>query len=201
MMRVAVLASGRGTNFARLLEAEGTGELGEAQIVLLGTDRACPAADLALTRGVPVYIADAKSDGMSEWERGFLAAAAEHRVDALVLAGFMRILSASFVERYAGRILNVHPSLLPAFPGRDAIGQALRHGVRVTGVTVHLVDETLDGGPIVLQEAVEVWHGEDPEQLAQRIHAVEHRLLPLAVRMLAEGQLSIHGRQVSILEG
>jgi phosphoribosylglycinamide formyltransferase-1 len=200
-MRIAVLASGQGTNFARLIEAEASGDLGEVQIVLLGTDRACPAADFAKMRGVPVYTADVKSLGMPAWERGFLAAAAEQGVVALVLAGFMRILSSSFVERYAGHILNVHPSLLPAFPGRDAIGQALRHGVRVTGVTVHLVDETLDGGPIVLQEALEVSPGEGPDELAQRVHAVEHRLLPQAVRMLAEGRLQLHGREVSILEG
>ena len=200
-MRFAALASGRGSNVARLLAAQADGEIGPAEIVLLAVDRACPAADLARGAGLPLYDAAARETGMAEWERGLLARAAELGVEGWVLAGFMRVLSPAVVAASRGRMLNVHPSLLPAFPGRDAIGQALRHGVRVTGVTVHLVDETLDGGPIVLQEAVGILPGEDEAALAERIHAVEHRLLPQAVRLLAQGRLSVSARTVTIMEG
>ncbi|MDA8344152.1 MAG: phosphoribosylglycinamide formyltransferase [Thermaerobacter sp.] len=200
-MRIAVLASGRGSNFARLLEEQAAGGGVPYQIVLLGVDRNCPAAETARTAGLALYSAAARLIGMAEWERGFLAQASALGVEGIVLAGFMRILSPQFIASYRGRILNIHPSLLPAFPGRDAIGQALRHGVRQTGVTVHFVDETLDGGPIVLQEAVPVLAGDDEASLAQRIHVVEHRLLPQAVRLLAQHELQVTGRTVTILEG
>ena len=200
-MRIAVLASGQGTNFARLLRAAKSGEIGPGEIALLAVDRPCPALDIARKEGLAEYSAVAREVGLAEWERGLLARARECRVDALVLAGFMRILSPAVVSCFPQRILNVHPSLLPAFAGRDAIGQALRYGVRVTGVTVHLVDETLDGGPIVLQEALTVEPGGPEEELAQRIHALEHRLLPQAVRLMAEGRLTVEDRQVKIMEG
>ncbi len=200
-MRIAVLASGQGTNFARLLGAAKSGEIGPAEIALLAVDRPCPALEIAREEGLAEYSAVAREVGFAEWERGLLARAQECGVDALVLAGFMRILSPAIVGCFPQRILNVHPSLLPAFAGRDAIGQALRYGVRVTGVTVHLVDETLDGGPIVLQEALTVDLGAPEEDLARRIHALEHRLLPQAVRLMAEGRLIVEDRQVKIMEG
>ncbi len=200
-MRVAVLASGRGSNFARLLEAQGDRSARSYEIVLLGVDRSCPAEDIARRGGVEVYTAAARETGMEGWERGLLARSGELGVQGVVLAGFMRILSPQFVSRFPARILNVHPSLLPAFPGRDAIGQALRYGVRETGVTVHLVDETLDGGPIVLQEALRVSPQDDEATLSARIHALEHRLLPQAVELMARGRLAIDGRKVTILEG
>ncbi len=200
-MRVAVLASGRGSNFARLLEAQGDRSARSYEIVLLGVDRPCPAEDIALRGGVEVYTAAARETGMEGWERGLLARSGELGVQGVVLGGFMRILSPQFVSRFPARILNVHPSLLPAFPGRDAIGQALRYGVRETGVTVHLVDETLDGGPIVLQEALRVSQQDDEATLSARIHALEHRLLPQAVELMARGRLAIDGRKVTILEG
>jgi phosphoribosylglycinamide formyltransferase-1 len=122
-------------------------------------------------------------------------------VDAVVMAGYMRVLGASFFEAFPDRVLNVHPALLPAFPGAHAVADALAWGVKVTGVTVHLVDEEVDHGPIVLQEAVEVRDDDTPESLAPRAHAVEHRLLPAAVRALLEGRMLVEGRTVRIIEG
>jgi len=198
-MRVAVLVSGRGTNLMALSAAIESGAV-PATIALVAADRPAPAAAWARGRGLDVFERPARAAGMADWEAAFLAEAQHRDVEALVLAGFLRILSPQVVARYRERILNVHPSLLPAFPGLDAIGQALEHGVRVTGVTVHLVDEGLDAGPIVLQEAVAVAPGEERASLEPRIHDVEHRLLPAALRLMCEGRLRVLGRRVTILD-
>jgi phosphoribosylglycinamide formyltransferase 1 len=115
----------------------------------------------------------------------------EREVDLIVLAGYMELLSTSFVERFRNRIINVHPALLPSFPGLDAVGQALAHGVKVTGVSVHFVDEGVDSGPIILQRAVEVPDSRDRDELEERIHAVEHELLPEAIRLIAAGRVRL----------
>jgi phosphoribosylglycinamide formyltransferase 1 len=115
----------------------------------------------------------------------------EREVDLIVLAGYMELLSANFVERFRNRIINVHPALLPSFPGLDAVGQALAHGVKVTGVSVHFVDEGVDSGPIILQRAVEVPDSRDRDELEERIHAVEHELLPEAIRLIAAGRVRL----------
>ena len=199
-MRLAVLASGRGTNLMALFAAIESGEL-PAAIALVAADREAPALGWAREQGLATFFAPARELGMAEWERRLLAAMAEAGVEALVLAGFLRVLSADFVERFPQRIINIHPSLLPAFPGLDAIGQALRHGVRVTGVTVHFVDQGLDAGPIILQEALPVRPGETREELEPRVHAIEHRLLPEAARLVCLGRLRVQDRSVDIVEG
>jgi phosphoribosylglycinamide formyltransferase-1 len=121
---------------------------------------------------------------------------AEHAVEAIVLAGFMRVLTDAFIDAFPRRIINTHPSLLPAFPGKDAVVQALAHGVKVTGVTIHFVDATLDGGPIIAQEPVPLLEGDDAAAVQQRIQRIEHRMLPEVVRRLAAGELSCQGRIV-----
>lgn len=199
MKRVGVLVSGRGSNLRRLIEAARAGEIAQAEIALVAADRQCPALEIAEEAGIAVFSDSAKSIGMEVWQERCLAALDDARVDCLVLAGFMRILDRTFIERFDGRILNVHPSLLPAFPGRDAIGQTLSYGVRVSGVTVHLVDETLDGGPIVLQEAVPVLPDDDAGRLAARLHDVEHRLLPEALGLLCADRIRVEGRRTSII--
>jgi phosphoribosylglycinamide formyltransferase-1 len=199
-MRLAVLASGRGTNLVALAQAIEAGKV-PATLALVAADRACPALHWAADRAYETFLRPAREIGMPAWETELLAALQSQRVDALVLAGFMRVLSGGFVARYPERILNVHPSLLPAFPGLDAIGQAVRHGVRVTGVTVHLVDQGLDEGPIVLQEALPILQDETQAALEARVHEVEHRLLPEAVRLLCLDRLAVHGRIVHITEG
>ncbi len=199
-MRLAVLVSGHGTNLRAIHRAIEAGSL-PATLALVTADRAAPALDWAKGQGLATFFADARRVGMPRWERDVLAELDRQRVDAVALAGFLRILSPAFVDRFPGRVVNVHPSLLPAFPGLDAIGQAMRYGVRVTGVTVHLVDHGLDAGPIVLQEAVGIGPGESLEELETRVHAVEHRLLPEALRLLALGRLDVQGRIVHIAEG
>jgi phosphoribosylaminoimidazolecarboxamide formyltransferase/IMP cyclohydrolase len=191
--RIVVGVSGAGSNLRALHAAAARGELG-GEIVLVFTDRACPALDWAAEQGIDtVLVADGDDAALAE----ALAAA---RPDVVVLAGYMRLVGPAVLGAYGGRILNTHPSLLPAFPGAHAVRDALAHGVAVTGVTVHVVDATLDGGPIVAQEAVPVLQGDDAETLHARIRAVEHRLLPRAVALSLADALAVadDGRHVTI---
>ncbi len=198
---IAVCVSGRGTNLFALLRSERRGLLGGA-IRLVLADRPCPAVEFAAAQGIATSVVQpsAYSD-RDAWDGAVAAEFERSAVDLIVLAGFMRVLGPATVAAFRGRILNVHPSLLPAFPGRDAISDALVAGVRVTGVTIHLVDETLDGGPIVAQEVVEVVPGDAFDSLAARIHAVEHRLLPRCVALALAGAVSVEGREVRIDTG
>ena len=190
-LRVAVLASGAGTNLQAILDTV-HGRDG-VEVVAVGSDK--PGA-MALGRGERAGAATrafpgdgfptrAERDGaIGDWLE-------QHDVGLVVLAGYMQLLTDGFVARFEGRIVNVHPALLPAFPGLDAIGQALDHGVRVTGVTVHFVDEGVDTGPIILQRAVPVPPDRDRARLEEAIHATEHEILPEAIRLIAAGRVSI----------
>src|SRR6266511_537081 len=195
--RIAVLASGTGTNLQALLDDPFAGR----RIALVVSDRAgAVALERARSRGVPaVFLDPASFPGRDAYGTALLALLREHAIGLVVMAGFMRILSAPVVREFEGRMLNVHPSLLPAFPGAHAVAEALAWGARVTGVTVHLVDEEVDHGPIVFQEAVEILPGDDWDALEARVHEVEHRLLPRAVRALAEGRIRVEGRRVEVL--
>ena len=182
---IGVLVSGEGTNLQALLE-EGL------PVVAVGSNNTkAKALDRAVRAGIEagafptVEFAsrERRDEELAEW-------LAERGVELVVLAGYMQLLTTPFLERFPGRILNVHPSLLPAFPGVHAVEDALAHGVKVTGATVHFVDEGIDTGPIVLQEAVEVREGDTAETLHTRIQEVEHRLLPKAVRLFLDGKLS-----------
>jgi phosphoribosylglycinamide formyltransferase-1 len=183
---VAVFASGRGSNFAALLRAQAHGSLGGGRIVLLCSDKPdCNAVAIAHAAEVAVIARTfAGCGGRENWEMLVRSELQRHGVRLIVLAGYMRLLGAELVRAYAGRIVNVHPSLLPRFPGLDAIGQALRAGVMETGVTVHYVDEGLDTGPVIWQERVPVAPGDTEASLAERIHETEHRLLPQVVAQL-----------------
>jgi phosphoribosylaminoimidazolecarboxamide formyltransferase/IMP cyclohydrolase len=189
--RIAVGVSGAGSNLRALHAAAGRGELG-GDIVLVFADRTCPAVDWASEHGIATALVPAGDD------EALVVALAGAGPDVVVLAGYMRVVGPRVRDAFRGRILNTHPSLLPAFPGAHAIRDALAHEVRVTGVTVHLVDETLDGGPIVAQEAVPVLGGDDAERLRTRIQAVEHRLLPGAVALVLAGAVAADGRRVTI---
>jgi phosphoribosylglycinamide formyltransferase 1 len=197
-MRIAVLVSGQGSNLQALLEAERRGELAPADIAVVVSNRpGVRALERAAEFSKPALTIDHKSfAGRSEFETALLAALAAHRVDAVVLAGFMRILTEQFIARFPHRIINTHPSLLPAFPGAHAPADAIAHGVKVSGVTVHFVDATLDGGPIIAQHVVEVEDGDDATSLHRRIQHVEHKLLPAVVSQLARGQFLCEGRVV-----
>lgn len=197
-MRFAVLVSGSGSNLLALLEAERAGALAPGEIAVVVSNR--PGA-LALERAAafakPAHVVDHRAFAdRPAFERALLDVLDAHRVDAVVLAGFMRVLTATFTERFPARIVNTHPSLLPAFPGAHAPADALAYGVKVSGVTVHFVDATLDGGPIIAQRVVPVEDGDDATSLHRRIQSVEHRLLPEVVAQLARGQLLCEGRVV-----
>jgi phosphoribosylglycinamide formyltransferase-1 len=189
-MRVVILGSGRGSNAEAILEAQQAGRLGRAQVVAIFSDRT-DAGILALGPrfGVPASFVDPapfKTKLEEEGERRYVAAVGAQQPDLVVLAGFMRVLKPGFLGAFAGKIINLHPSLLPQFPGLDGIGQALRSGVKVTGCTVHGVTLEVDGGPILAQEKVRVEPGDTLETLAARIHAAEHRLLPAVIARLSQ---------------
>lgn len=196
-MKFGVLVSGNGTNLQALLDAQARGELAPAEIaVVISNVPDVPALGRAAAAGVPAEVVAHKGLARGEFEAELHRALARHGVEAVVLAGFMRVLTAGFVAHYPLRIVNTHPSLLPAFPGLDAAAQAIAHGVKLSGVTIHFVDASLDGGPIIAQAAVPVLDGDDARTLHARIQREEHRLLPIAVRCLAAGQLSCQGRLV-----
>jgi phosphoribosylglycinamide formyltransferase-1 len=188
--RIAVLASGAGTNLQAILD-QVHGREGVA-IVAVGSDRpGAPALERAAAAAIET--AEFPVERFADRGRRDLAVAdwlIEREVDLIVLAGYMQLLSPGFVSRFANRVVNVHPALLPSFPGLDAIGQALAHGVRVTGVTVHFVDEGVDTGPILLQRAIELTYTRPVHEVTAEIHAVEHELLPRAIELIADGAVS-----------
>jgi phosphoribosylglycinamide formyltransferase-1 len=200
-LRIGVLASGRGSNFEAIARAVESGLI-PATLVVLVTDRPdARAVDLARAHGIEPLVLDAREyPGRDAHEKAVIGALEERGVGLVCLAGYMRLLSGAFVGHFEGRLLNIHPSLLPAFPGLHAQRQALRHGVKVAGATVHFVDEGVDTGPIVLQAAVPVSEDDTEEALSERILAEEHRIYPEAVRLFAEGRLSLEGRRVRIRE-
>jgi phosphoribosylglycinamide formyltransferase 1 len=201
-LRIGVLASGRGSNFQALVAAARAGRM-PADVVVLISDRAeAGAVALARAEGIEaVVVPPREHPGREAHDKAVTDALEARRVGLVCLAGYMRILGAGFVEHFRGRLLNIHPALLPAFPGLHAQRQALQHGVRVAGATVHFVDEGTDTGPIVLQAAVPVERGDTEDTLAARILVEEHRIYPEAVRLFAEGRLEIDGRRVRIKEG
>ena len=195
--RIAVLASGNGSNFEALAAAHAHEALGGRIVALLSDNPQAHALERARRHGIEALTPPAgrlrtKLEDESPW----LAALEERQVDVVLLAGFMRRLHAPFLARYAQRLINIHPSLLPSFPGLDAIGQAYRHGVRVTGCTVHLVEDALDAGPILAQRAFEVGEGESRERLTARMHDAEHALYPEAVRRFLTEPWRLDGRRL-----
>ncbi|MEK7765380.1 MAG: phosphoribosylglycinamide formyltransferase [bacterium] len=199
-MKIGVLASGRGSNFKVMCEAARRGDLGGEIAVLISDQPGAGAHAIAREFGVPSVTILPGDHPTREAHEDAVAAALEARgVGLICLAGYMRLLSPALVRRFPNRILNIHPSLLPSFPGMHAQRQALAHGARVSGVTVHLVDEGCDTGPIVLQAAVPVERGDTEETLSARILAEEHRLYPAAVRLFCTGKLRVDGRRVEIL--
>jgi phosphoribosylglycinamide formyltransferase-1 len=200
-MRVGVLVSGNGTNLQALLDAEARGALAPAHVaVVISNKPGVRALDRAAAAGVPAVVVDHPRFGKDRgaFEDELLRGLRAHAVEAVVLAGFMRVLTPHFVDAFPLRIVNTHPSLLPAFPGVDAPAQALAHGVKLAGVTVHFVDASLDGGPIIAQACVPVLASDDVASLHARIQVEEHRLLPAVVRSLAAGALSCEGRSVVV---
>jgi phosphoribosylglycinamide formyltransferase-1 len=195
---VAVLASGAGTNLQALIDDPVVG----TWVTLVISDRSdAHALDRARARAVEaVHIDPAGFADRSAFDRALVETLRDHLIDIVALAGYMRIAGPELVGAFRDRMLNVHPALLPAFPGTSAVADALAWGVKVTGVTVHLVDEQIDHGPVVFQEAIEIAPDDDRNSLEERVHEAEHRLLPAAVRALGEGRLVVEGRNVRVLQ-
>ena len=200
-LAVGVLASGRGSNLQSLLDACAAPDFPARVVVVISDREHAPALERARAAGVEAVWINPKDFVSRESFDLTLVRELEKREVALVChAGFMRILSPAYVQAFAGRALNIHPSLLPAFPGLHAQRQALEHGVRVAGATVHFIDEGVDTGPIVLQASVPVLANDTEETLSARILVEEHRLYPAAVRLFAEGRLTLVGRRVVVDE-
>jgi len=197
--RIGILISGRGSNMVALADACAQGRIRASVAVVLSNVAGAPGLQAAATRGLETRVIDRHAGPTREArDEAMVDALRERRVDLVCLAGYMRLLSPRFVESFAGRLVNVHPSLLPAFPGLHAQKQAIDHGVKVAGATVHFVDQTLDGGPIILQAAVPVEPGDTEESLSARILEQEHRIYPEAVGLYFDNRLRIEGRRVRI---
>ncbi len=195
--RLGILISGRGSNMLAILDTIASGDLGAEVAVVISNEPSAPGVAAARARGVRVEVVDHRaSRSREEHDRKMAAVLEDAGVRLVCLAGYMRILSPWFVDRFAGRILNVHPSLLPAFPGLEAQRRAIDHGVKTSGCTVHFVVAEMDSGPIVLQSPVLVRDDDTPESLAARILKEEHRVYSEAIRQFFEGGLQISGRRV-----
>ena len=194
--RLAILLSGRGSNFVAIADAISSGKL-DAEIAVVISDKAhAPGIAIAKERGLQAVVLPSKGLGREEYDRRLADVIDQNRIDLICLAGFMRLLSPQFVQRFPQKILNIHPSLLPAFPGLDVQRQAIDHGVKFSGCTVHFVDEGLDNGPIVQQAVVPVLDHDTAETLAARILVEEHRIYSEAIALVLSGKYQIAGRRV-----
>ena len=195
--RIGVLLSGRGSNFVALAESVATGRIPNAEIAIVVSNReGAPGIDKAKERGIATRIIPSKGLEREAYDRQVVAVLNEHNVEFVCLAGYMRLLSPYFVASFPNRILNIHPSLLPSFPGLESQRQALEYGVKFAGCTVHFVDENLDAGPIVLQAAIPVRDDDTEGTLSERILAEEHRIYSEAVKIVLDGKYKITGRRV-----
>lgn len=195
--RIGVLLSGRGSNFEALAESVKAGRIPNAEIATVISNReGAPGIDRARARGISTRVLPSKGLERETYDRQVAAVLDEHKVDLICLAGYMRLLSPYFVAKFPNRILNIHPSLLPSFPGLESQRQALEYGVKFAGCTVHFVDENLDAGPIIVQAVVPVEDGDSEASLSERILKQEHRIYSEAVRIVLEGKYKIAGRRV-----
>lgn len=195
--RIGVLLSGRGSNFEALADSIAAGRIPNSEIAIVLSNReGAPGIAKARARGIPTQVIPSKGLEREAYDKLVVAALREKNVDLVCLAGYMRLLSPHFVAAFPNRILNIHPSLLPAFPGLESQRQALEHGAKFSGCTVHFVDENLDAGPIVLQACVPIEDRDTPDTLAERILREEHRIYSEAVRIVLEARYRIEGRRV-----
>jgi len=195
--RIGVLLSGRGSNFEALAESAAAGRIPNAEMAIVISNReGAPGIVRAKTRGIATRVIPSKGLEREVYDRLVAAVLDEHQVDLICLAGYMRLLSPYFVAKFPNRILNIHPSLLPSFPGLESQRQALEYGVKLAGCTVHFVDENLDAGPIIVQAVVPVKDDDTEASLSERILTEEHRIYSEAVRIVLEGKYKIAGRRV-----
>jgi len=199
-MRLGILISGRGSNFEAIANSIAQRKL-DAEIAIVISNRASAAGiEIARERGIPLRVIASAGMDRETYDKLLIDELRTHEVDLVCLAGFMRLLSADFIRAFPNRVLNIHPSLLPAFAGLDAQRQALEYGVRITGCTVHFVDEFLDSGPIIIQSAVPVLDADTVESLSARILLQEHMIYSKAIRYIVDGRVTIEGRRVMIRE-
>jgi phosphoribosylglycinamide formyltransferase-1 len=199
-LRLGILISGRGSNFEAIANSIARHRL-DAEIAIVISNRAnAPGLEIARERGIPIRVIPSQGLEREAYDRLVVDELRTHEVDLVCLAGFMRLLSAHFVRAFPNRVINIHPSLLPSFPGLDAQRQALDHGVKITGCTVHFVDEFLDSGPILIQSAVPVLDDDTVETLSARILVQEHAIYSQAIQLIAEDRAIIEGRRAGIRE-
>lgn len=199
---LGVLVSGRGSNLQAIIKAIASGELNARIGVVISDKPEAKALEHAEKCAIPALCMERKNyPSRDDFETAIAGQLAACGVELVVLAGFMRILGSRFIQRFVGRIMNIHPALLPSFPGLDAQKQAVEYGVRISGCTVHFVDEGMDSGPIILQEAVPVMSEDTADTLAAKILAVEHKLYPHAIKLYCQGRLRMQGRRVLIERG
>jgi phosphoribosylglycinamide formyltransferase 1 len=199
-VRLGILISGRGSNFEAIANSIARRQL-DADIAIVISNRAgAPGLEIAMERGIPMRVIASAGLERETYDAMLIEELRTHEVDLVCLAGFMRLLSANFIRAFPARVLNIHPSLLPAFTGLDAPRQALEYGARITGCTVHFVDEYLDSGPIVIQAAVPVLDADTVESLSARILVQEHLIYSKAIRYIVDGRITIQGRRVLIRE-
>jgi phosphoribosylglycinamide formyltransferase-1 len=199
-VRLGILISGRGSNFEAISNAINRGKL-DAEIAVVISNRAsAPGLDIARDRGIPMRVIPSQGIDRESYDRLVIEELRTHDVELVCLAGFMRLLSAEFVRAFPNRVINIHPSLLPSFPGLDAQKQALDHGVKIAGCTVHFVDEFLDSGPIIMQAAVPVFDADTAESLSARILLQEHTIYSKAIQAIADNRVTVEGRRVKIAE-
>jgi len=200
MKRIAVLASGRGSNFQAILDALSAGKINGEIVALLTDNREAYAIERADTADIPAIVLNYKDyPSKTEYERDLLTAMQDVEADLFVCAGYMRIIGSEIAREFAGKMINIHPALLPAFAGLHGQRQAIEYGVKIAGCTVHFVDEGLDSGPIILQKTVDVLDDDDEESLSERILEQEHLAYPEAVALFCADRLEVNGRRVKIL--
>jgi phosphoribosylglycinamide formyltransferase-1 len=198
MKNLGILLSGRGSNFVAIADNLANGDISDARIAIVISNRPdAPGLETARRRGLKALAIPSKGKPREEHDREVVAALVDHKVDLVCLAGYMRLLSPWFVQQFPARILNIHPSLLPAFPGLEAQQQAFAYGVKVSGCTVHLVDEELDHGAIIVQKTVPVLDSDDEHTLAERILEQEHIAYTEAIKIMLEGNFEIAGRRLA----
>lgn len=200
-MKIAVLLSGSGSNLQAFIDKQHEGVLNAEIVLALSNNPDAYGLKRADAAGIPTWANDHRRYSCrEEFDQAMLAVIKKSEAELIVLAGYMRLLSTPFIKAFEGRIMNIHPSLLPAFPGAKAVAAAADYGVKLSGCTVHFVEEQLDSGPVIIQAAVPVPVAEDPKLTLERIHRLEHRIYPQAVQWLVEGRLKLEGRQVILTE-
>ena len=204
LLRLGVLVSGRGTNLQAILDGSGSGEIPATVEVVVSNRPGVPALERAAQKGVSALCVSHKDYGRwpeckPRYEKRLIEVLREHRVELVVLAGYDRLAGPDLMSAFPGRIINVHPALLPSFPGLRAQRDALEYGVKVSGATVFFVDSSVDGGPIIVQEAVPVLEDDTVESLSARILEVEHRILRRAITLIAQGRTQVEGRRVRVI--